>query len=179
MTSANLAITLARSGGRVLLVDADLRRGVMHERFNCTHKPGFSEVLMGQATWTEATLQTETPGLTLMPRGSTTRHPGELFVTGAKDKFLADIAGKYDYIIFDTAPVMAADDVSNLAPYVDGVIMVVRANHTSGRVARAALDILYQRKTNLLGVVFNAVRTRSSEYYYYHYKDYYAKDLKK
>jgi capsular exopolysaccharide synthesis family protein len=179
MTSANLAITLARSGGRVLLVDADLRRGVMHERFGCTHKPGFSEVLMDQCDWTQAILQTQTPGLTLLPRGSTTRHPGELFVTGAKDKFLKDIEGKYDYILFDTAPVMAADDVSNLAPYVDGVIMVIRANHTSGRVARAALEILYQRKTNLLGVVFNAVRAHSSEYYYYHYKDYYAKDQPK
>jgi Mrp family chromosome partitioning ATPase len=73
---------------------------------------------------------------------------------------------------------MAADDVSNIAPNVDGVVMVIRANFTSGRVARAALDLLYQRKTKIMGVVFNAVRARASEYYYYHYKDYYAKKQK-
>ncbi len=176
MTSANLAITLARSGAKVILVDADLRRGVMHTRFGVRNNPGFSEVLLGQCPWREALVSTGIPNLTLIPRGSTNRHPGELFVTPAKNQFTKEAAGLFDYLIFDTAPVMAADDVSNLAPQVDGVIMVIRANYTSGRVARAALDLLYQRKANILGVVFNAVRSHSSEYYYYHYKDYYAKN---
>jgi Mrp family chromosome partitioning ATPase len=70
---------------------------------------------------------------------------------------------------------MAADDVSNLAPYVDGVLMVIRANWTSGRVARAALDLLYTRKANVLGIVFNGVRASGSDYYYYKYKEYYSK----
>ena len=176
MTSANLAITLARAGGRVLLVDADLRRGVMHNHFKIPKEPGFSEVLGEQCDWKTAIVKTSVENLSVLPRGTTKRHPGELFVTAMKDKFLKEIAGKYEYILFDTAPVMAADDVSNLAPYVDGVVMVVRAGHTSGRVARAALDLLYQRKVNVLGVVFNAVRSNASEYYYYHYKDYYAKN---
>jgi len=179
MTSSNLAITLARSGARVLLVDADLRRGVMHTNFNTRNSPGFSEVLAEQAPWKDAVVATETPNLWLLPRGSTKRHPGELFVSAIKDKVIKEITQSYDYVLFDTAPVMAADDVSNLAPYVDGVIMVIRANFTSGRVARAALDQLYQRKTKILGVVFNAVRARASEYYYYHYKDYYAKHSSK
>jgi capsular exopolysaccharide synthesis family protein len=175
MTTANLAITLAQAGGRVLLIDADLRRGVMHKHFSIETGPGLSEVLGEQAKWTDVIKPTHVPNLWLMPRGSTRRHPGELFVTSAKDKLLKTIESQYDYILFDTAPVMAADDVSNLAPHVDGVVMVIRATYTSGRVARAALDLLYQRKVNLLGVVFNAVRTNASEYYYYHYKDYYAK----
>lgn len=175
MTSANLAITLARSGANVLLVDADLRRGVMHTRFGTRNNPGFSEVLCEQARWQEALIPTAIPNLTLMPRGSTKRHPGELFVVATKDKIFKEIIPQFDYVLFDTAPIMAADDVSNLAPHVDGVIMVIRANYTSGRVARAAMDLLYQRKTNLLGVVFNAVRTHASDYYYYRYKDYYAK----
>jgi len=181
MTSANLAIVLARAGSKVLLVDADLRRGVMHRRFhveaeNGRSPKGFSEVLSETCKWTDVLIQTSTPNLTLIARGSTKHHPGDLFVSASKDNFLKDIAGKYDYIVFDTAPVMAADDVSNLAPYVDGVIMVVRANHTSGRVARAAREILARGKANILGVVFNSVRTHNSDYYYYHYKDYYGKN---
>jgi Mrp family chromosome partitioning ATPase len=56
---------------------------------------------------------------------------------------------------------------------VNGVLFVIRAEHTSARVAQAALDMLYQRKTNVLGIVFNAVRTTSADYHYYKYKDYY------
>jgi Mrp family chromosome partitioning ATPase len=75
---------------------------------------------------------------------------------------------------------MAADDVTSLAPLVDGVIFVIRAEHTSARVARAALDMLYQRKARVLGLVFNSVRATASEYYYYYrYRDYYKSDKDK
>ncbi|MDB6112852.1 MAG: Tyrosine-protein kinase YwqD [Pedosphaera sp.] len=174
MTSANLAITLARSGSKVLLVDADLRRGLLHKQFAISPKPGFAEVLAEQCVWSAATVQTSVPNLSVLPRGAIPRHPGELFMTPAKEKFIQEVQGLYDFILFDTPPVMAADDVSNLAPYVDGVIMVIRANYTSGRVARAALDLLYLRKINVLGLVFNGVRPSASEYYYYKYKEYYA-----
>ena len=73
-------------------------------------------------------------------------------------------------------PVMAADDVTSLAPRVEGVIFVVRAEYTSSRVARAALDMLYQRKARVIGLVFNSVRATTGDYYYYcRYKDYYGK----
>jgi len=88
---------------------------------------------------------------------------------------LKEAADKYDFVIIDTPPIMAADDVSNLVPHVDGVLMVIRANHTSGRVARAALDLLYLRKTKILGLVFNGVRSSGGDYYYYKYKEYYSK----
>ena len=74
---------------------------------------------------------------------------------------------------------MAADDVTSLAPYVQGVVFVIRAQHTSARVARAALDLLYQRNVNVLGIVLNAVNPNVGEYYYYSkYKDYYSKPAK-
>jgi Mrp family chromosome partitioning ATPase len=69
---------------------------------------------------------------------------------------------------------MAADDVTSLAPHMDAVLLVVRAEHTSARVARAALVLLYQRQVRILGLVFNAVRASSADYYCYKYKDYYA-----
>ena len=82
------------------------------------------------------------------------------------EKFLQESAAEYDYVLIDTAPVMAADDVTSLAPRVDSVIFVVRAEYTSSRVARAALDMLYQRKARVLGLVFNSVRATMGDYYY-------------
>ena len=86
---------------------------------------------------------------------------------------LKEASSKYDYVVVDTPPVMAADDAPSLAPSVDGVAFVIRADHTSARVARAALDLLYQRKARVLGIVFNAVRSSAGNYYYYKYRDYY------
>jgi Mrp family chromosome partitioning ATPase len=88
-------------------------------------------------------------------------------------KFYADMAGHYDYYIFDTAPVMIADDVLSLAPHADGLIMVVRSGFTSGRVAKSALHSLQLRRVNVLGLVFNAVHPKTSDYYYYRSKEYY------
>ena len=76
-------------------------------------------------------------------------------------------------MLLDTVPVMAADDVTSLAPQVDGVLFVIRAVFTSARVARAALDSLYQRQVRVLGLIFNAVPPSSVDYYYYKYRDYY------
>jgi capsular exopolysaccharide synthesis family protein len=175
MTAANLAVMLARSGARVLLVDADLRRGRMHKQFDLPAAPGLAEVLGEQQAWPGVVTQNSVPNLYILPRGTAPRHPGELFVKSIKQQFLKEAGGKYDFILLDSPPIMAADDVSNLAPYVDGVLMVIRANFTSGRVARAALDLLYLRKANVMGIVFNDVRSHGGDYYYYKYKEYYAK----
>lgn len=174
-TVANLAITIARAGSKVLLVDGDLRRGVMHKRFGIEAKSGLAEVLADQIPWRDAVKPTQVPNLDLLQRGASPHNSGELFLTLGRRPFLQEVAKDYDYVLFDSAPVMAADDVCNLAPFVDGLLMVIRAEFTSARVARAALDLLYLRKVNVLGLVFNAVRADGSEYYYYKYSDYYTK----
>jgi len=174
-TAANLAIVLARAGARVLLVDADLRRGVLHKHFSVTSQPGFAEVLTGQIPWASAIVQTAVPNLHLIPSGVLPRSRGSDPFATQINTFLKAIAGQYDYYLFDTAPVMAADDVSNLAPHVDGLIMVVRSRFTSGRVAQAALDLLHLRRVKVMGLVFNAMQQQASDYYYYKYKEYYSK----
>ena len=230
LTSANLAITLASTGARVLLVDADLRKGSLHNRFGISAAfPGLSEALgkesdgekhpglrqnqlsrfpcpnhtgsavprkdttqagtshpeeaqvretelstTSQPNWSSSVHVTKVPNLFLLPRGQTTHRSSELFLNQSTGRFLQEAMAAYDFVVLDTAPVMAADDVTSLAPRVDGVIFVVRAEHTSSRVARAALDLLYRRHVRVLGLVFNAVRPASADYYYYYkYKDYY------
>jgi len=172
--TANLAITLARAGARVLLVDADLRRGTLHKYFNLPQVPGLTEVLTDQCDWSKALVESSVPNLYLIPSGKPAANSGELLAKHST-RFLENIAGKYDFYIFDTAPIMATDDVCSLAPHLSGLVMVVRAGFTSARVARAALDLLRMRKVNVLGLVFNAVRPESSEYGY-KYKEYYTVD---
>jgi capsular exopolysaccharide synthesis family protein len=174
ITAANLAITLAMGGTRVLLVDADLRKGTLHSRFKLQADTGLSEALSQKTDWRPAVKETGVPNLRLLPRGGTTQRSSELFIGPVMEKFLQEANKEYDCVLIDTAPVMAADDVTSLAPRVDGVIFVLRAEFTSARVARAALDMLYQRKARVLGLVFNSVRATSGDYYYYYrYKDYY------
>ena len=174
VTAANLAITLAMGGSRVLLVDTDLRKGTQHKRFNLPPGIGLSEALTQKTDWHPAVKETNVPNLRLLPCGVTTQNSSELFIGPVMEKFMQEANKEYDYVLFDTAPVMVADDVTSLAPRVDGVIFVIRAEHTSSRVARAALDMLYQRKSRVLGLVFNSVRASSGDYYYYHrYDDYY------
>ncbi|HOX04609.1 MAG TPA: polysaccharide biosynthesis tyrosine autokinase [Candidatus Paceibacterota bacterium] len=172
--TANLALTLAVAGSRVLLVDADLRRAAIHKMFDREPIPGLSEILRQEANWRAAIQSSKTANLWLLPAGEVEENPGELFLSPAADLFLREIYAEYDYILMDSAPVLAADDTSSLAPKVDGVLFVVRSGYTSARMARAALDLLEQRRTSILGLVFNRAATTSSEYYYYYrYSDYY------
>jgi capsular exopolysaccharide synthesis family protein len=174
MTASNLAVMLARSGARVLLLDGDLRRGGLHKQFALPESPGLAEVLGGTAPWSAVAREVAIANLSVLPRGAIPRHPGELLARSVKQTFLQEARSRYDYVLVDTTPIMAADDVANLAPHVDGVLMVIRANHTSSRVARAAMDLLCLRKARILGIVFNGVRSLGGDYYYYKYKQYYA-----
>ena len=174
MTTANMAITLAESGARVLLIDADLRKGYLHRQFGVNSDSGLTEVLNQQVEWSHAVVPTHIPTLSLIPRGTISKNPGELFLKTSTHRLLTEVAGHYDYVIIDSAPVMAADDVTSLSPHIEGVIFVIRSGYTSTRIAHAALDLLYQRDVNVLGLVFNGVQAEGSEYYFYKYKDYHA-----
>jgi len=126
--------------------------------------------------WTEAVRPTSSAQLSLLPRGAFTQNSSELFTSPVAARFLIEAAAAYEFVVLDTAPVMAADDVTSLAPHLDGALFIIRAEFTSARVARAALELLYQRQVRVLGLVFNAVRPSVGDYYYYHkYKDYYHK----
>ena len=172
-TAANLAITLAGAGARVLLVDADMRKGGLHSRFGVPAQPGLSEVLSAGVNWETAVHAIPGSKLSVLSRGALVTNSSELFIDDVTKRFLREAASKYDYVIMDTVPVMAADDVTSLAPHVDGVLFVIRAVYTSARIARVALDALYHRQIRVLGLVFNAVPPRTKDYYYYKYRDYY------
>ena len=171
--SANLAITMALSGAKTLLVDGDLRRGALRETFDIQSKIGFSEILKQEVNWREVVVPTSLPSLFVLPRGNTLSQPSEHLLRESTDAFLKDIYNHYDYIIIDSSPVLAADDTTSLAPKIDATLFVVRLSYTSARLAKKALELLYHRQVNVPGIILNYVDTSLPEYYYYQYAEYY------
>jgi succinoglycan biosynthesis transport protein ExoP len=171
--SANLAITMALSGARTLLIDGDLRRGALRETFGISSKLGFSEVLKQEVNWREVVVSTSYPNLFMLPRGKTLSQPSEHLLRDSTDALLKDIYNHYDYIIIDSSPVLAADDTTSLAPKIDATLFVVRLSYTSARLIKKSLDFLYNRQVSVPGVILNCVDTSLPEYYYYQYSEYY------
>src|SRR5262249_28750828 len=158
-------------GAKVLLIDADLRKGGLHGLFGNYQGPGLSEVLAAGLRVDEAIQETRFGNLFLLQRGAGSQASGELFISKTMNALLENASRNYDTVILDTAPVLATDDATSLAPHVDGVLFLIRAQETSTQVARAALDLLYQRKAKVLGLVFNAVRSRFGSSVYYQYEE--------
>ncbi|NJK92444.1 MAG: polysaccharide biosynthesis tyrosine autokinase [Blastochloris sp.] len=171
--ACNLAATLAFSGSKVLLIDADLRKGLIHADLGTPSSPGLSEVLSQQQPWASVVHQTSVENLSFIPRGKTLSHVGELILSPAADLLIKETRNAFDFVVYDSPPIMATDDTPSLAPKVDGVLMVMRASHTSSRLTHNSLDILYQRQVHVLGLVFNCIDTNLPDYYHYAYYKYY------
>ena len=174
--SANFAITLARAGNRVLLVDADLRRGRIQALFRSDSQrlQGLSETLTQQVPWRSSVVPTDVENLHLLARGRPLAHPSEYLLGPITDRLLSETSAEYDYVVIDSAPVLVGDDALSLAPKCDGLLFVVRFSQSSVRQCRRALDALRTRRVRLLGVVCNDVKASAAEYgYYYGYSENY------
>ncbi|HYV32898.1 MAG TPA: polysaccharide biosynthesis tyrosine autokinase, partial [Candidatus Binatia bacterium] len=172
--TANLARALAFGGAWVLLVDADLRRGSLHEMMGMAAQPGLSELLTDPAAAGNVVQTNGVPDLAFISSGSLRSNPGDIFLHPELDKMLAKWRKEYDYVLIDSSPIFAADDATTLAPQTDGVLFVVRSRYSRARPVLAALELLHQRRAKVLGLIYNwADTSHSSHYYYYIYADYY------
>ena len=172
--ASNLAVTMAASGAKVLLVDADLRRGDIAELFHLQSRAGLTNILRGEVRWKDAINSTKYPSLWIITRGPVTNQSGELLLRPAMLSILDEFKEAYDLVIFNTAPILATDDTPTLAPNFDGSLMVVRAGFTAAHLTKNALDTLYQRQVNVLGLILNAIDAEMPDYHYYRYPKYYA-----
>lgn len=174
--AANLARTLAMGGARVLLIDADLRRGQLHKVMGVSSQPGLTNLLgqSGDPDFAPFIQANSMPNLYFMSRGSGVPNPGDLLILPAFDQVIARLREQFDNIIIDTCPVMAADDAATLAPRVDGTLFVVRSHFSRARIVRQAMELLYQRHARLLGVVLNRADATGESYNYYKYEEYYS-----
>ena len=171
--TSNLAITLALGGSRVLLADCDLRRGGVSELFKLPTSPGLTEVLRGSLHWRDAVQETSTSNLHLLARGEVFDQTSEMLLSKKAEEVLREMSAEYDYVVFDSAPVLVADDTGSFAPKLDTVLFVVRMSSTIARLSSKALDSLYERQVNVGGVILNRASTSLKEYTYYNYASYY------
>jgi capsular exopolysaccharide synthesis family protein len=172
--ASNLGITMALAGTRVLLVDADLRRGDLASLFNVDGRFGLSTILRDEMPWRSVAKATPYPALTLIPRGPVTNQSSELLLIPRFDILMKEWKSTFDLVLFNTSPILATDDTASIAPNFDGALMVVRAGFTSARLVRNSLNAMYQRQVNVLGLILNSVDTEMPDYYYYRYPKYYA-----
>jgi capsular exopolysaccharide synthesis family protein len=163
--AVNLAMTLGRSGAKVLIVDADLRRPILHELLERKQRPGLSEVISGRRKPSEAIIATRCAGLWLLPAGLCPQNPSELLGSKRFEELLKQLCGYFDWVIIDSPPVMAVTDPAVIAHLTNGVLFVVNARRTKRRVAQAALDRLETAGATFAGAVLNAIAL-DRDYYY-------------
>jgi polysaccharide biosynthesis transport protein len=176
--TSNLAVTMALAGARVLLADCDLRRGGVSELFKLPATPGLSEALRGKLHWRDAVQETSTRNLDLLARGEVFDQTSEMLLSKTAEEMLKEMGEEYDYVIFDSAPVLVADDTASFAPKLDAVLFVVRMSSTMARLSGKALDLLYERQVNIGGVILNRSSSNLKEYTYYNYASYYYAPVK-
>ena len=173
-TSANLAVTMAQSGQRVVLVGCDLRRPRIHQFFGIPNNIGFTSVLVGDASLEEALVPV--PGidhLILLPSGPVPPNPSELLGSQKARELFAQLGEYADVVLLDSPPVLPVTDASVLATNVDGVVLVAAAGISSRHDVTNALDNLERVSAPVAGTILN--REEVDSYVYYRYGDSYER----
>lgn len=170
--SANLALALAFSGARVLLIDGDLRRGRLDEVLDLKAEPGMNDLLCSSRAPEEFLQAAATPKLFFLPSGSASERAGELFDQSQFDLLLEMARDRFDYVLIDGSPVLAAADSCAIASRMDAVLFVLRARFTALPVARRAIELLQEHHAPLLGTILNRVDQSSEDYPFRHYARY-------
>lgn len=170
-TASNLAIIMAQQRTNTLLVDADLRRGVLHNTFSTSKEPGLTNYLSNNATLAGLIQASHVPNLSVLSCGSLIPNPSELLGSMQMRRFIAEVKRKYDFIIFDAPPLDAATDSVVISTLVDAVVVVVRAGKTNRHDAKERMDIFNTVPARLAGVVINGTEEANlkNSYSYYHY----------
>jgi polysaccharide biosynthesis transport protein len=179
--AANLVVSIAQSGKKVVIVDADFRRPRLHKMFNVSGKVGLASVILGEAELKDVIQPTTIPGLFILPCGPIPPNPAELLTVNRFAEILTEIREQFDFVVIDTPPLLAVTDPCVVVPHVDGVILTVRISKNARPHASRAKEILTTLGAHVLGVVVNAVGRDAQGYgydnyrygYTYRYTDYY------
>lgn len=167
-TVANLAVVLAQQGKSVLLIDGDLRKPTVHYTFKVSNIQGITNVLTRQISLEDAALQTSVEDLSVLPSGPVPPNPSELLNSKSMEMLVEEAKSKYDYVLFDTPPVLAVTDAQVLANRCDGVVLVTSSGKTEKEAAIKAKELLDNANAKILGVVLNQKEMNENSYYYYY-----------
>lgn len=168
--AANLAVSIAQSGKRVVLIDCDFRKPRVHKIFHL-EKPdvGLASVISGDCDLGEAIRTSEVPNMDLLPCGPRPQNPAELLTSPEFQGVLDQLRAKYDFVIIDTPPVLAVSDPAVVAPRVDGVLLVFRMTKKARPTAERAREQLAALGANVIGVIVNGTGRQQDDGYGYGY----------
>lgn len=165
-TSVNFAAVLGAADKKVLLIDADLRKGYLNQYFGQARERGLSEVISGSLPLGEALRRNVMPNVDFLATGTLPPNPAELLMTPAMQALLQQVSSEYDLVLIDTPPVLAASDTAILAPLVGAVFMVARAEVTSLGELQESAKRLSQSGVQTRGVIFNGLNVSKRRYGY-------------
>lgn len=168
-TAINIALALAEAEHNVVLVDGDLRRPSLHKYLDLVGQVGFSTVLSGGAKLDEVLQKTKFPQLTVLTAGATPPNPSELLSSHAAQKVLDDLRGQFDYVVVDSAPLLAVTDGAILSAKADGALIMTRFGETKREQLAHAVGNLGDVGASLLGAVFTMTPPKGGSSYGYGY----------
>ncbi|MEY3173035.1 MAG: Tyrosine-protein kinase ptk [Planctomycetota bacterium] len=169
----NLAISLAQSGKKTVIIESDLRRPKVHKLTGADNKKGVVDVLRGNTSLDDVIQPTQVPDLNVIPCGPRPKDPAELLARPEYERLLEELRGRFDYVIVDTPPVLAVTDPAGVAARVDGVIVCMRLSRHTRELGKRTIESLRDIGATVAGIVINGVEERDAYGYgNYRYSDY-------
>jgi capsular exopolysaccharide synthesis family protein len=178
-TAFNLATIFAQNGSRVLVVDSDLRRPTLHKMISVTNALGLTNYLLKQNSLDEVIQTTKVPTLHLMASGKLPSSSIGILSSAQMKELISELKGRYDFVFFDSPPIMGVSDASILASEVDMTLQVIQYRRYPQPMNIRAKQMIEKVGGNLLGIVLNNINMSQDESYYYYsgyYHDYYSKN---
>ncbi|GCF95133.1 tyrosine protein kinase [Enterococcus florum] len=166
-TIANLAISYADKGTKVLLVDADMRNPSIHKAFQLTNELGLSNLLSDEDIKFDDVIKcTIIENLSIITSGSSKKEPSDLLDSQNFDFFIDSCKSKFDLILFDTPPLIVSSDSLIVSNKVEGLILIVRENFTKKKSLKRAMDMIQLSESSLFGIIYNDTKKSKFSGYY-------------
>lgn len=171
-TLANLAVILAQAGSRTAVIDADMRKPMVHKLFGLDNRKGLTNVLALHEDYRDYIHKGPHNNLEILTCGAIPPNPSELLSSASMKELLGKMAEQYDYILIDTPPISAVADAAILSTAVDGTLLVAASGIVRSDFLQRAKEQLEQVNAHILGVVLNRIPVKkgSSYSYYYYYR---------
>lgn len=166
---SNLGITIAQSGKKVLLIDCDLRKPVVHKKLGLTNQEGLTSLLAREKSLEECVKTTEVPNFYVITSGPIPPNPAELLGSKKMKKLIEELENIFDMILIDAPPVLAVTDAQILAALCDGVVFVASYGEADKHAIVRAKELIDKVGAKILGVIINKVPAEAKNYYYYNY----------
>lgn len=175
-TIANLAVTFAQMGSRVLLIDSDLRKPRVHKIFGVSNKNGLTNFLALHGNYSDYVIKCDVANLDILTCGAIPPNPSELLTSNAMKDFVKKAAEDYDIVFLDAPPVGNVTDAAIISTFTDGTILVASSGTVEIEAIKRAKELLSKVNANIIGVVLNKLDKNSKGNYYYYYQYYYGED---